>query len=195
MDLTTPPAADPLDLALSRELRSGERVLWQGRPLPRVSPATFGIYLFAVPWTAFSLFWTVMAAGGMAASWESTGWLGLAFPLFGLPFIAVGMGMLSVPFLPLFLARRTLFAVTSERLLRIVLAERLRTRSVPTSRIGEIVRSERPDGSGTLTIVTGSHRDSDGDRVTEKFTIGEVRDVMTVEQRVRELQRSPALSS
>lgn len=188
MDLISPPQSDPLDLALQRELQPGERVLWQGRPLPRVLVKGFGIYLFAVPWTAFSLFWTIMATGGAAASWDSIGPLSIAFPLFGLPFIVIGLGMLSVPFVPLFLRRRVAFAVTDRRLLRFVLAGRLRTQSIPGDRIGSFDRSERPDGSGSLSIVVGSHIDSDGDRRVNRFDIGEVPDVMAVERHVRAMQ-------
>ncbi len=177
---------DPLQLAMQRELRSGERVLWTGRPLARVAWSGLAVWIFAVPWTAFSVFWTVMAFAG-AQAFEEAGPLGYAFPLFGTPFIVIGLGMLSVPFLPLFGASRTLFAVTDQRLVRIFRGPRLRTQSIPGDRVGEIDRSERRDGSGTLRIVIGSHIDSDGDRRTDHFSIGEVENVMAVETRVREL--------
>lgn len=186
MDLTAPPRTDPLEMALQRELRGGERVLWRGQPLARVSWSGLAIWLFAVPWTAFSLFWTAMAWAG-AQSFADAGPLGYAFPLFGTPFIAVGLGMLSLPFLPLFGASRTLFAVTDQRLVRLYLGPRLWTKSVDGGRIGQIDRTERRDGSGTLRIVIGSHVDSDGDRRTDRFQIGEVSEVMAVESRVREL--------
>lgn len=198
MDLTAPPQADALDMALSRELQTGERVLWQGRPLPRVLVKGFGIYLFAIPWTAFSLFWMTMAAGGAVASWDSIGPLALAFPLFGLPFVAIGVGMLSVPFLPLFVRDRVAFAITDRRLLRFVLLKRLRTQSYAGNRIGSFDRTERPDGSGSLSIVIGSHIDGDGDRRVDKLVIGEVPDIMAVERHVRAmqdgLQRQPVSS-
>jgi hypothetical protein len=189
---------DPLEMALQRELRRGERVLWRGRPLARVAWRALAIWLFAVPWTAFSLFWTAMAFAGAQALDDGVGVLGYAFPLFGTPFIVVGLGMLSVPFVPLFTARRTLFAVTDQRLLRIYLGRRLTTKSVEGGRIGEIERSERRDGSGGLKIVIGSHLDSDGDRRIDTFELGEIENVMAVEARVHELAeraRRPALSS
>ena len=66
MDLSAPPAADPLKLALERELHGNERVLWSGKQLARVSWGGLAIWLFAVPWTAFAVFWTVMAKPGTA---------------------------------------------------------------------------------------------------------------------------------
>ena len=113
--------------------------------------------------------------------------LGYAFPLFGTPFIAVGFAMLAAPFAPLFGAKRTMFAVTDQRLLRFYLGRRLKTRSVGAGSIGPIERNERSNGSGTLKIVIGSHRDSDGDRQTDHFELGEVADVLSAEAKVREL--------
>lgn len=74
-------------MALNRELRTGERVLWQGRPIRRISLKSFGMYAFAIPWTAFALFWTAMASLGVGSIDEEggVGLLAWAFPLFGVP--------------------------------------------------------------------------------------------------------------
>ena len=84
MDLTAPPQPEPiapsLVLALERELEPGERVLWSGKQLARVNPAGFAIWLFAVPWTAFALFWMAMAAAGVKATDGAGGALAWAFP-------------------------------------------------------------------------------------------------------------------
>ncbi len=186
MDLTAF-APDPLELALQRELRAGERVLWRGRRLPRVAWEGLAIWVFAIPWTAFSLFWTVMAFSGAQAFEPNAGVLCYAFPLFGTPFIAVGLAMLAAPFAPLFGAGRTLFAVTDQRLLRLYRGRRLKTRSVGGEAIGAIERSERANGSGTLRIVIGSHLDSDGDRQIDRLELCEVAEVLAVEARVRDL--------
>ena len=82
MDRMVPPrsmvSGDPLDLALKRELRSGERVIWKGHQLARISAKAFGIYLFAIPWTAFALFWTMMASWGASEMQHETGFLSWA---------------------------------------------------------------------------------------------------------------------
>jgi hypothetical protein len=192
---------DPLDLALQRELQPYERVLWKGKRIARISLGSFGIYLFAIPWTAFALFWTAMAFLGVHTGFDhedTGGALIYAFPLFGTPFIVIGLGMLSMPFLPLFGADKTLLAVTDQRLIRLYLGRRLKTESARLVRTGRIERNERRDGSGTLKIETGSSYDSEGDRRTEHFEIGEVANVMMVEEVVRgaiERARPGALSS
>lgn len=190
--MTMPPAVsgpDPLDLALKREMRSAERVLWQGRQLARVSSKGFGLYFFAIPWTAFALFWTAMAGWGASEMQEDTGFLSWAFPLFGLPFILIGLAMMSAPFLPLFNKGKVAFAVTNQRLIRIRLGRKLDVKSVPARRIGHIERTEGRDGAGTLKIAVSVGTDSDGDRHTEYFELGEVQDVLRAHDEVAELGR------
>lgn len=44
------------------ELASGEKLLWCNRPdAGRAARSTMGIFLFAIPWTAFAIFWVTMA--------------------------------------------------------------------------------------------------------------------------------------
>ena len=76
--------------ALERELGPDEDVLWHGWHLGRIDPRDFMIYVFAVPWTAFSIAWTGIAAMAIAGSGEDgPGLIGWAFPLFGLFFGAM----------------------------------------------------------------------------------------------------------
>jgi len=181
------PYSDPLELALQRELQTRERVLWKGRPQSRISWMSFGIYLFAVPWTAFSLFWTMMAYTGIESMKPAdAGIIAYAFPLFGVPFILIGLGMLASPFLPLLRADKTLFAVTDSRIIELRLGRKqLATNSVPAGRLGSIKRRENRDGSGWLNISVGSRLDSDGDRITDQIVIGQVAEVMQAETIIR----------
>lgn len=165
-----------LRLALERELAPDEAVPWHGWQLGQIERRLFLTYFFAVPWTAFSLMWTVLAAGAIGVS--DIGVVGLAFPLFGLPFIAVGIWMLSRPFVPLYESGRVLYVVTDRRALKLSLGRELVVTAVPAERIGLIERREQHDGSGTLNLAVKIGRDSDGDRQTDYFTIGPVADVI-----------------
>ena len=168
-----------LRAALERELGPEETVQWHGWQLGRIDPRHFGIYVFAVPWTAFALFWTTMAAGAMAATdLGGFGLLGWAFPLFGLPFIAVGVWMLSRPFVPLWERGRVLYVVTDRRVLKLALGRDLVVKTVPADRIGMAERREQAGGEGTLSLAVKIGRDSDGDRMTETFDIGPVADII-----------------
>lgn len=195
-----PTRAERLRLALDRELTDDEEVIWHGWQLARIEPRQFGIYVFAVPWTAFSVMWTVLAAGAMGAS--GVGALGLAFPLFGLPFIVIGGAMLLKPFMPLIERDRVLFVMTDRRAIKLTLLRQLTVKSVPADRMGLAEKQELRDGTGTLNLAVHVGRDSDGDRQTEFFAIGPVADIAgaaaaaaQISLRPREMARSQSLSS
>ena len=189
-----PIQADPLETALQHELRHGERVLWQGRQLDRLSPRMFGSWLFAIPWTGFALFWSFMAwIGAGQANDGSTGGqvAAIMFPLFGLPFVLIGCWMLATPFLARANAANMIFAVTDQRVLRLYRGSRLKVDSLEADRIGNLSRSEGADGSGTLTLAGAGKR--------KDFAIGEVADVRQADASVREVieraERAGKLSS
>ena len=74
-----------LQQRLRAELRPGESVAWAGQPNPsRYVKSGFAIWLFFVPWTAFSVFWIASASGFRMPSFDR-GWdlfplVWLAFP-------------------------------------------------------------------------------------------------------------------
>ena len=168
-----------LQLALERELQGDEAVVWHGWKLARLELRSFGIYLFAIPWTAFSLLWTTVATIGTASLGDDgPGWIGWAFPLFGVPFVVIGLGMLAAPFMPLIQKGRVLFVVTDRRLLKLSMGSELQVKTVPANRIGLVIRNEKRDGTGRLQVAVRIGKDSDGDRHTEYFEIGCVADAM-----------------
>lgn len=187
--------SESLSLALSREA-AGERILWQARRIPRIEPKGFALYLFAVPWTAFALFWTAMAAGAATAfsdDGKGPGVLTWAFPLFGVPFIVVGLAMLAAPFFGLWAGSRTLYAATERRLLKLTIGKSLKVESVSAERLGPETRTERPDGSGSLSFAVRIGKDSDGDATVERFEISDVPAVFDASRRIAQMR--PALSS
>ena len=85
-----------LDDKVKRELELGERILWMEQPIPRYFTAmSTGAFLFAIPWTAFAVFWMCGASGFKMPDFSKGGFS--FFPLFGLPFFLIGIGMLSSP--------------------------------------------------------------------------------------------------
>jgi hypothetical protein len=97
------------------ELASGERIVWVGQPIPsRYAFPSLGIVLFAIPWTAFAIFWMAAASGFKLPDLARGSGL---FSLFGVPFVLIGLGMLSTPFWMLRKARRTAYVITDQRAL------------------------------------------------------------------------------
>ena len=83
-----------MDTSIQNHLLPGEDILWDGQPnLSRAFNAgSAGISIFGIIWLGFSLFWTVMAFAMTRAS-GTPDIFSFLFPLFGLPFVAIGVFM------------------------------------------------------------------------------------------------------
>lgn len=175
----------PADLhAIARaELAPGESVEWAAQPSPmRALLGGLGLWLFAVPWTAFSVFWMAMASRAVH-DWTS---VEVAFPLFGLPFVIIGLLMLSTPWWAWRGAQRTLYAVTDRRAILFEAAglRGITVRSFSPRALRDVRRTEQPDGSGSLVFSETVGRDSDGDRTTTAVGFSNVPDVRAAEAAV-----------
>lgn len=156
--------------ALQPEMGPGEALLWTGQPMSgRYRAASIAVMAFGILFTGFALLWTAMATGGGAlifglAARGPGGAIGMCMGLFGLPFIAVGIGMLLAPVWMPRQARRTFYGLTNQR--AIVLTQTLFGRRVVQSfgpaQAAGMTRYERPDGSGNLIFNQQQWRDSDG---------------------------------
>lgn len=114
---------------------------------------------------------------------------GIVFPLFGLPFILVGLWMLWRPIRTMRKARDTIYALTDTRIVAVVLGRAVSVKSILVNQIGPIERREGRDGWGSLRIQTHSNIDSEGDRMTEKFAMIGIPDVAGLERRILDLHQ------
>ena len=172
---------------LRAELKPGEAISWAGQPNPdRYMKSAFKIWFFFIPWTAFSLFWMAGASGFEIPRFDA----GLSlFPLFGLPFLLIGIAGLSSPLLLRRKAHSTVYAITNQRAISIEGHKSISVKSYPASNIANIERIEHPDGSGDLVLRTEHYRDSDGDRRTSRhgfFALDNVKRVQGFLERLSE---------
>jgi hypothetical protein len=146
------------------------------------------VLIFAVPWTAFAVFWTVAAAGGI---WNRGGapasWFHYVFPLWGVPFILIGLAMLSTPWWTARAARRTVYAITDRRAI-VWIAQawgRTEVQSFEPKRLLSLTRTERANGSGDL--IFEQFRETNGSSTTtiRRGFMG-LRDVRDAEEVLRE---------
>jgi hypothetical protein len=175
---------------VDRELEPGEPLRWVEMPIPRLfTPASTGAFLFGIPWTAFALFWTGGAAFGVSKMGSNEGPWGLkwAFPLFGLPFILIGLAMLSSPWWARRAARRTVYVITDRRAICFQGGWSTTIRSYSPEQLSQVYRKERKDGTGDVIIGVRGWRDSDGDRRTVEEGFLRVRDPKTVEAMLKGL--------
>jgi hypothetical protein len=167
-----------LTARLNSELKPGEVAAWVGQPDPaKYMRAGFIIWSFFIPWTAFALFWMAGASGFKVPDF-SNGWS--FFPLFGLPFLLIGIGGLSAPFWLRRKAANMLYVVTNQRAFSLEGARSYTVRSYSPRQLTRITRKENPDGSGDLVIEFTAYKDSDGDyrqRGNGFYAIPDVREV------------------
>lgn len=132
---------------LAAELAAGETVLWQQAPA-RGAMAGQNLFgrVFGIFWLGFSLFWFT---GALQAA--QFGGFGLIFPLFGLPFIGIGIWIVFV--LPGRQKRQlstTIYAVTDRRLIIFSSAPTRSVRSLPLQCIRSVSKRFHRDGTGDL---------------------------------------------
>jgi hypothetical protein len=179
----------PLDLAdiVNGELNTGERIVWLSQPLPsRYARMGLPAVLFAIPWTAFAIFWIAGASGFKMPDFSS--FQGL-FPLFGLPFVLVGLGMFSAPYWMRRAAMRTAYLITDQRAI-VIKAHVWRgftIRSFAPERLTDLERTQYPDGSGNLIFERQQRRDCDGDPQTTRTGFIAIENVKEVENLIRDL--------
>jgi hypothetical protein len=174
-----------------RELESGEQVEWLEMPVPRYfTPAATAGFLFGIPWTAFAIFWTVVAAWGTSKAGDAGFFW--AFPLFGLPFIAIGFGMLSGPIWAYRKALKTVYVITNRRAITFDGGRTRTIRSYPPEELRNVYRKERKDGTGDIIISRRAWRDSDGDRQSEELGFLRVREPKAVEAMLKLLAEQAA---
>ncbi len=142
----------PIDGLLS----PGERVLWSGQPPRKLLMLNAGD-LFLIPfflfWTGFSCFWEAMAIAGFLSDPVSPA---ICMPLFGLPFVAIGLFMLGGRFVGDALARRSTYYALTDRRAMIVSGRRSQTvTSVPLEKIENVVMTVHRNGTGTLAFAGG----------------------------------------
>jgi hypothetical protein len=176
---------------IESEMGTGERVIWTGQPSPRAfARSSWGLVLFGIPWTAFSLFWMAAATGSIGGFRRDSGSMGAArwfFPLFGLPFVLIGFGMLSAPLWTRRGSRKTAYALTDRRalIIRIGLRGRITVTSLEPSRLSRLERAENRDGTGDLVFERAiSYGNDNTSRTTVTGFIG-IRDPKQVEDLIR----------
>lgn len=154
-------------------------------PIPRFfTPVTTSIFLFAIPWTAFAIFWIYGASGFKIPDFKEGFDL---FPLFGIPFVLIGLGMLSSPLWTYRKAFKTIYVITDRRAITFDGGWSTTIRSYPPEKLQEIYRKVKRDGSGDVIIARQAWHDSDGGHQSEELGFLRIRDPKETEQMLKKL--------
>jgi hypothetical protein len=151
---------DP-QLRAQSELQSGESLSWTGVADPsRAFVAALPAALFGIPFAGFALFWITAAFNGThAMSKSSTNSFTHTFsffPLFGVPFLLIGLGIVLAPLWAYLKARDTVYAVTNQRVMIITGANTRSVKSCTPADIVSVDHRERADGTGDVLIRTNA---------------------------------------
>jgi len=175
-----------LDDKVKRELETGERLLWIEQPIPRYFTAmSTGAFLFAIPWTAFAIFWICGASGFKLPDFSKGGFS--FFPLFGLPFVLIGIGMLSAPLWAYRKAFKTVYVITDRRAITFDAGWTTTIRSYPPDKLQNIHRKEKRDGTGDVVLGQRMWSGSEGGQQSMDSGFLNIRDPKTVEAMLRTL--------
>ena len=132
---------------LERQIAPGERLLWSGRPQKLHGPRGAG-RLFAVFFLGFVCFWELMALQTLTLG---AGLFGILFPLFGIPFILVGIKML-FPQVGGPKPEEIAYAITDQRVLVVTKG---RVSSWELDSIRGVEKRYYQDGTGDLILSNG----------------------------------------
>jgi hypothetical protein len=185
---SNPPTDFDLQEKVRRELEIDETIQWIDMPVPRFfTPFSIGAFLFAIPWTGFAVFWTFGAAGFTIPDF-SEGLSGVDFfPLFGLPFILIGIGLLTTPIRTYWRALKTVYVITDQRAITIQGGRTTVVRSFPPRDLQNIFRKEKRDGTGDVIITQGAVLDSSNNKDSEPLGFLQIRNPREVERMLKKL--------
>jgi hypothetical protein len=135
---------NPLDDPIANYLLKGESVAWRGRPKQglMLMPRDGLLIPFSLLWGGFAIFWEVTALNGKAPGF---------FPLFGVPFVLIGLFLIFGRFLlDASLRSRTLYALTDRRVLIARSGPWRSFNAINLDRLPEATLVESAEGRGTI---------------------------------------------
>lgn len=185
-----------LQRRVDRELEPGEELWWLGAPRPSLlTPSSLVACCVGLIFACFSVVFMVAVSRMEAASWSDGLQFRDAYPLFGLPFLLVGMLLFTVPYWSLKKAQNTVYAITNRRA---ILFQGILTLSIHTfgpDRLTQVFRRERSNGTGDVIIQRLPWADSDGFAHVQEQGFMKIKDPKKVEDLLRKLARQDVIST
>ena len=140
------------DNPLLEQLDPEEHLLWSGQPRTGVHLRAQDAFLipFSLLWCGFAVFWEFTA---WTATSRAPGPIGFIFPLFGLPFVVIGLFFVFGRFfVDAFARARTFYGVTNERILIISGLLSRQVKSLQLRTLTDVSLTQHRNGSGTVTF-------------------------------------------
>lgn len=145
-------------LRAQSEIQPGESLYWTGiADARRAAITALPAALIGIPFAGFALFWistALHATQGISRSPNAFAKSFSIFPVFGVPFLLIGLGIVLAPLWAYLKALNTVYGVTDKRVLIITGTNSLAVKSYTPADIVSVEHRERPDGSGDVLIRT-----------------------------------------
>lgn len=194
---------------VDRELDPEEEIKWIEQPIPQfLTMYSLSTFLFAIPWTSFSIFWIwgAFQTTNFSDSGENSQTPNFFnfFPLFGLPFLAIGIALLSTPFWEWRRKRNTVYLITNQRAIAIEGGTPLQgilpmkgnqsqtIKSFSPEQLNNVYRREKTNGSGDVILAVRERTDSKGYSYNQEIGFFGVRNAKEVEDLLKELAENPS---
>ena len=176
---------------IQSDLSPREKLIWSDNPISSFRHALGALpsALFGVPFFGFAVFWTYTASEPLrkSSNFEADGF-SLFFPMFGIPFLLVGAGMLLSPLWAAIKARHMIYAVTDQRL---IIKQTFPTYKLQSWKIGHIKSLTRlgpARGPGDLMFAEVVSYDGENGKTTKQIGFLGISDPKKLEDKIRKLQ-------
>jgi hypothetical protein len=133
-------------------LQSDEQLLWSGRPAQGFMLRKQDVFMipFSLMWGGFAIFWEIMA---LSIPKDKAGPVAIFFPLWGLPFVLVGLYLIFGRFIVDTKKRvKTFYGVTDKRVVIVSGLFSQNIKSLNLKTLTDVSMFRKDDGSGTITF-------------------------------------------
>ena len=137
-------------------LEQNEQLLWAGRPAQGIRLRKSDVFMipFSLMWGGFAIFWEVTALTGVIKSSDGEYSItAMIFPLFGIPFVLIGLYiMIGRFFVDAKLRKGTFYGVTEDR---VIIVSRLFGKTISSfdlQTMPSISMNQKDDGSGNIVF-------------------------------------------
>lgn len=142
-------------MIMQKELDSSERLLWSGTPKQGLTFKGSDAFMipFSLLWGGFAIFWEYMALTMAPKAQNAPDGFALLFPLFGIPFVVIGLYMIFGRFVYDSMKRKkTFYGLTDQRAIIVSGVFRKNVKSLNLKTMSDVSLSEKANGHGSIVF-------------------------------------------
>jgi hypothetical protein len=141
------------DRILEPFLEKGESLLWSGKPKQGLVFRSSDYFLipFSLMWGGFAIFWEIMALTFLSADSNAPAAIKVIFPLFGIPFVLIGLYMIIGRYwVDSKIRSNTTYGISDKQILISSGLFDQKLNSLPIQNLPNLEMIQKQDGSGSI---------------------------------------------